>query len=454
LRAFKTLLLRARPALQRAGRLLLAFGLAVAPGARVLAHEIPSEIVLHAFAKPEDGRLHLLVRVPLVLLQDLDLPKRGPGYLDLASVAAQFQAAATATARYIVLYENEAPLTPRLVEARISEPSDRSFGAYASALASIAGPKLAESSNIFWGQAYFDAHLEHPIGSERSDFSLELRLGMRGLKLFVQYLPPEAPARAFELHGGAGRVMLDPRWYQAAATFLASGFRHILAGADHLLFLLCLVLPYRRLGWSLVAVITSFTVAHSITLIAAARGMVPSGSWFPPLVEVLIAASILYMALENIVRPNLRSRWLITGLFGLVHGFGFAFLLREQFQFAGQHFLLSLLAFNIGIELGQLVFIGAAIPVLFFLKDKLHLDARFTSIVVSAFIAHSAWHWLAERSEQLAKQPAPQVEIAQLAPWLVLGAAFALLGWALLGPRLGRMAVLRRSDAEASVKPH
>jgi hypothetical protein len=248
--------------------------------------------------------------------------------------------------------------------------------------------------------------------------------------------------------------MLDPRWYQAAATFLASGFRHILEGADHLLFLLCLVLPYRRLGWSLVAVITSFTVAHSITLIAAARGMVPSGSWFPPLVEVLIAASILYMALENIVRPNLRSRWLITGLFGLVHGFGFAFLLREQFQFAGQHFLLSLLAFNIGIELGQLVFIGAAIPVLFFLKDKLHLDARFTSIVVSAFIAHSAWHWLAERSEQLAKQPAPQVEIAQLAPWLVLGAAFALLGWALLGPRLGRMAVLRRREPEAGVKPH
>jgi len=454
LKAFKTILLRARPALQRAGRLLLALGLAVAPGAHALAHEIPREIVLHAFVKPEGGRLHLLVRVPLVLLQDLDLPKRGPGYLDLASVSAQFQAAAAATARNIVLYENGVALAPRLVAARISEPSDRSFGAYGSARASIVGPKLAESSNIFWNQAYFDAHLEHLIGSERSDFSLDLRLGMRGLKLFVQYLPQDAPARAFELHGGAGRVMLDPRWYQAAATFLASGFRHILGGVDHLLFLLCLVLPYRRLGWSLVAVITSFTVAHSITLIAAARGMVPSGDWFPPLVEVLIAASILYMALENIVRPNLRWRWLITGLFGLVHGFGFAFLLREQFQFAGEHLLLSLLAFNIGIELGQLVFIGVAIPVLFFLKEKLHLDARVTSIVVSAFVAHSAWHWLAERWQQLAKQPGPQIETTQVALWLVLGAALALLGWAMLGRLLGRMAVLRRSDAEAGVKPH
>jgi hypothetical protein len=182
--------------------------------------------------------------------------------------------------------------------------------------------------------------------------------------------------------------------------------------------------------------------------------MMPSGGWFPPLVEVLIAASILYMALENIVRPNLRSRWLITGLFGLVHGFGFAFLLREQFQFAGEHLVLSLLAFNIGIELGQLVFIGVTIPVFFFFKAKLHLDAWLTNIVVSAFIAHSAWHWLAERWEQLAKQPGPQVENTQLALWLVLGAALALLGWAVLGPLLGRMAVLRRSAPEAGVKPH
>ena len=135
------------------------------------------------------------------------------------------------------------------------------------------------------------------------------------------------------------------------------------------------MLPFRRIGWPLVAVITSFTVAHSITLIAAARGMVPSGAWFGPLVEVLIAASILYMALENIVRPNLRWRWLAAGVFGLVHGFGFSFLLQEQLQLAGDHLLLSLLAFNIGIELGQLVFIGVAIPLLYLLTEKLRLDA-------------------------------------------------------------------------------
>jgi hypothetical protein len=260
--------------------------------------------------------------------------------------------------------------------------------------------------------------------------------------------------RAYELHGGAGRVMLDPRWHQAAATFVASGFRHILGGVDHLLFLLCLVLPFRRVGWPLVAVVTSFTVAHSITLIAAANGLVPPGTWFAPLVEVLIAASILYMALENILRPNLRWRWLVTGLFGLVHGFGFSFLLQQQMQLAGQHLLLSLVAFNVGIELGQLVFIGVAIPLLFLLTQKLRLDARLTSVVLSAFVAHAAWHWMTERWEELAKQPWPQVDAAQLALWILLAAALALLAWAVLGPRLGRMPVLRRREAEPGMKPH
>jgi hypothetical protein len=296
---------------------------------------------------------------------------------------------------------------------------------------------------VFWNQAYFDAHLDYPIGSERSDFSLELRLELKRLKLFVRYLPPEGSVRAFELHPGAGRVTLDPRWYQAAFTFVASGFEHILGGPDHLLFLLCLVLPFRRIGWTLVAVITSFTVAHSITLIAAARGLVPAGTWFPPFVEVLIAVSILYMALENIVRPNLRWRWLVTGLFGLVHGFGFSFLLQEQLQFAGDHLLLSLVAFNVGIELGQLVFIGVAVPVLVLLSQK--LDTRLTAIVLSAFVAHSAWHWITERWEELAKQPWPEVDLLQAALWVLLAAALAVLA---------RVTIVRRGDAEAGVKPH
>ena len=95
-------------------------------------------------------------------------------------------------------------------------------------------------------------------------------------------------------------MRLDPRWHQAAFQFVKLGFFHILDGVDHLLFLACLVIPFRRFR-SLVAVVTSFTVAPSITLIASAYNLAPDALWFPPLVETLIAVSILYMALENIV---------------------------------------------------------------------------------------------------------------------------------------------------------
>src|SRR5206468_7752431 len=124
--------------------------------------------------------------------------------------------------------------------------------------------------------------------------------------------------------------------------FVKLGFRHILDGIDHLLFLFCLVIPLRRFR-SLVVVVTAFTVAHSITLFASAYNLAPDALWFPPLIETLIATSIVYMALENIVGANVKRRWVITFAFGLVHGFGFSFALRQTLQFAGSHLLASLL---------------------------------------------------------------------------------------------------------------
>jgi hypothetical protein len=446
-------MLRPRPA-QGAGRVfmfILAVELGVMLSAPAAAHDIPDEIVLHGFVKPEGDRLHFLVRVPLAMLLSMNLPKRGVGYLDLPRIDDKLQAAAAATAREIELYENGVRLTPSRTAARISQPSDQSFESYPKALASIAGPKLPDTTDVFWNQGYFDAHLEYPIRSERSDFSLDMRLapGLRGrLKLIVRYLPPDGSTRAYQLHGGAGHVMLDPRWHQAASAFVKFGFLHILDGLDHLLFLLCLVIPFRRVGWALVAVVTSFTVAHSITLIGAAYGLAPPGAWFAPLVEALIAASIIYMALENVLRPNLRWRWLVTGLFGLVHGFGFSFMLQNQLQFAGGHLLLSLLGFNVGIELGQLLFIVVAIPALNLLFERARLSERLITAVISAFVIHTAWHWLVERWDTLAKVQWPQIDAATLAWSIALAAALGTLAWVILG----RSAVLRGRNAEARVE--
>ena len=79
---------------------------------------------------------------------------------------------------------------------------------------------------------------------------------------------------------------------------------------------------------------------------------------------MLIALSIIYMAFENLIAPNLARRWLITGIFGLVHGLGFSFALRDELQFAGDHLVLSLVAFNVGIEIGQLLVLLTVLPVL------------------------------------------------------------------------------------------
>src|SRR5207253_531294 len=165
----------------------------------------------------------------------------------------------------------------------------------------------------------------------------------------------------------------------------------------------------------------------------------PDALWFPPLIETLIATSIVYMALENIVfaaeeqpqstqrsqsrvfsaelHPNdgssterkisavsassavalragaLKRRWLVTFAFGLVHGFGFSFALRQTLQFAGSHLLTSLLSFNIGVELGQLLVLVLLIPMLhvFF---RFAVAERTGTIILSALIAHTGWHWM------------------------------------------------------------
>jgi hydrogenase/urease accessory protein HupE len=134
--------------------------------------------------------------------------------------------------------------------------------------------------------------------------------------------------RVFEYQGDQGLVRLDPRWHHAALRFVQSGFEHIVSGADHLLFLLCLVVPFRRIV-PLVVIVTGFTVGHSITLIAAAFGAGADALWFPPLIESLIAASIICVALENILGARVDRRWLIAFVLGLVHGFAFSFELKQ-----------------------------------------------------------------------------------------------------------------------------
>jgi hypothetical protein len=366
----------------------------------VAAHEIPSRVTVLAFVKPEPGHLRVLLRVPLESMRDVDFPLRGPGYLDIGrSEPLLRQVARVWLAAALSLYEEDRPLSAAgIVAARISLPSDRSFASYDSALAHITRAPPDTTTALFWKQALLDVAIDYPIASPASRFSLDptlARLGVRTTTV-LRFLPPNGTERAYEYVGDPGLVRLDPRWHQAALRFVSLGFHHILDGIDHLLFVFCLVIPFRRVR-PLVAIITSFTAAHCLTLAASVLGFAPNALWFPPLIEVLIALSIVYMAFENIVGPKLERRWLVAFGFGLVHGFGFSFALRGSLQFAGTHLATSLLAFNVGVEIGQLLVLIVAIPALALLFRHVVAE-RMGTILLSALVAHTAWHWMLDRA--------------------------------------------------------
>ena len=407
-------------------------------GDGALVHEIPSDVTIQAIIKPEGNRLLVLVRAPLRAMRDIEFPLSGPGYLEIGLADQSLNDAAILwLGDNLELYEGDVRLSEGvLVAALASIPSDRSFGTFEDALAHVTGPRLPESTRLYWQQAMLDALFEYPIESEASRFSIHPRFERLALKVVtvLRFMPPGGAVRAFQYAGDPGLVRLDPRWHQAVIRFVKLGFLHILDGVDHLLFLLCLVIPFRKIR-PLVIIVTAFTVAHSVTLIASAYGLAPDALWFPPLVEAVIAASIVYMALENVIGASLRRRWMITFAFGLVHGFGFSFALRETLQFGGSQVLTSLLSFNVGVELGQLFALALLVPALnlvyrFALKDR----ERIGTIVLSALVAHTGWHWMTDRGSVLVQYqfrwPAFSVAfVASVIGWLVAIAALAGLGW-------------------------
>ena len=426
--------------------LLVAVGLmALIPG-RPAAHEIPSDVLVRAFVTPEDGKLRLLVRVPLEAVRDVPFPTSPSGYLDIEGTRPFLNDAAILwLANYVRVFEDGELLgTPDVVSARISMPSDRSFSDWNRALGHMSAPPLSDRVQLPWRQALLDVLMEIPVGSEASRFSLEptwAHLGQTTVTV-LRFLPAAGGERVLQYSGDPGLLRLDPRWYQAAWSFIKLGFGHILAGLDHILFLICLVIPMRRF-WSLVPVVTAFTLAHSITLVAAAFGLAPGGLWFPPFIETLIAASIVYMALENILARELKHRWVMAFGFGLVHGFGFSFLLSESLQFAGSHLLASLLAFNVGVELGQLALLVVAVPLLVFLFGR--ISERAGVIVLSALVAHTGWHWMSERwanllEYRLAWPHMDQRFWAAILRWLILALVVGAALWAMraLTGRLAR----------------
>ena len=391
---------------------LLAFAAACAQMAR--AHEFKLDAVLNAFVKIEPGEAQLVVRGPLYLFRSAKFPISNNILIDVDKSGPAIERSLAAIAQSVTLFENGRPLVASRASGRLSLPSDRSFESYEQAASHVSEPPEPDTS-IYVDQGYVDARITYPISSPGSVFAIRTpsAAGLGDLKVSLRYMPLGEDSRAMVFTSLSGIVVLNPTWVSAAAGFIGLGIEHILTGYDHLLFLLCLIIPLR--GWrQILSVVTVFTVAHSFTLLGSAFHLAPSGTWFPPFVEAAIAASIVYMALENIMGVNLKRRVLITGLFGLVHGFGFSYGLQENFQYAGTHLLVSLFAFNIGIEMGQIVVLAVMLPALVVVRRYV-LTGHVGMIILSAIVAQTGWQWMIERGGVLMTVQWPRPSLAGLA---------------------------------------
>ncbi len=192
-----------------------------------------------------------------------------------------------------------------------------------------------------------------------------------------------APAAALTSTEGGGRA-------SGLRAMLLLGIEHILTGYDHLVFLCCLLVPGGT--WrSRVAIVTAFTVAHSVTLALAAMQIVTPPERF---IEAAIAVSIAYVAIENLLFEGRGTRWPTAFGFGLVHGFGFAAMLNVLDLPLGQ-WLSSLVAFNLGVEIGQLAVVAVALPVIAVITRR-SWHRRLVQCT-SVFVLGLAAFWIVER---------------------------------------------------------
>jgi hydrogenase/urease accessory protein HupE len=206
---------------------------------------------------------------------------------------------------------------------------------------------------------------------------------------YTQILKPNNPSMTVQ---GA------PSLWQVTSDYFVLGVEHILGGVDHLLFVLCLLLIVEG-KWLLLKTITAFTVAHSITLALATLGFV-SVPQAP--VEAVIALSILFLAVELVKQQQgrhdlaMRAPWIVAFIFGLLHGFGFASALSEV-GLPQADIPLALLMFNVGVEVGQLLFITAVLLTIWAWKLTLKIESSWLPRLTAYVIGSISAFWVIER---------------------------------------------------------
>lgn len=277
------------------------------------------------------------------------------------------------------------------------------FNTLAAAQAAFRGPvNPAGAGEFLVDDALVDVAIFYPYAGPRESFlfSSSLGVGLPGAERTENLLRFYRADGVVSLHRARGTLDTPiagrASWLAVAATFLAEGVRHILEGADHVLLVACLTVGAATIH-GLISQATGFTIGHSATLVAGFFGYAPKSPWFVPAVETGIALSIIYVATAFFFKPRSTNLLAMTAV-GLLHGFGFSFVLSQILKLDSSDLALGLVSFNVGVEIGQLGIILLVWPTLRLLDRRSpRLSAYLRAAVACGAIA-VATVWVGTRS--------------------------------------------------------
>lgn len=353
--------------------------------------------ILHVERLADGLRVHLRMPMPYLVADRMGpigadgLPAAAPftvnrvedgrlvHYVDWQAVATDAAALAAIAADGLRVEVRGARLSPAAAVVRVRPIQGApGFATLAEAREALDAEAIVPVSQTYVGDTLVDLRLVYPAGAPVATYALSFQTdpGLPGQEetanLILDYGAGDPSVR--RLRGLMTEpVVMAQTAGAGAATFVVEGVRHILGGPDHVLFVLCLVLGAVGLR-DLLARITGFTVGHSVTLSAGFLGYAPSGAWFAPAVETGIALSIIYAAAISLRSDrslhDARRMFAVTAAIGMLHGLGFSFVLHEILRVDAPNLWESLLAFNIGVEIGQIALVALAWPALVLLARR------------------------------------------------------------------------------------
>ena len=328
-------------------------------------------------------------------------------YLDKQALLANPQGLAMILKDHILFKHNDQRLLPTIGRVRAYPALEQTpFTSMREAQQALAGPIYDDNFAVTYaGDTIIDAEFFFPITSKIDHYELSLTLNpqlptqQETANLILDHRG-EKP-RIFRIRGLMDEpVIFANSSLSSIQNFIQSGLIHILTGYDHVLFVLVLILGVVNIG-ALVWRITGFTIGHSVTLSLGFFGYVPKAAWFVPVVEIMIAASIIYVAILALIKHSKNHQHtttLTTTLIGLLHGFGFSFILQEILNIDSEYVWQSLLSFNIGVELGQLMIVVLVYPLLRLIDHKLPQHTKTIRYVVAIPAIMIAVFWMGERT--------------------------------------------------------